>query len=335
MSALQLLFLTFLGSALKVGARRNAKGSSSQVDLSTEELPDCMSIENFPGKCHISVSPGACYTLDDSDPTWQCWNNETAAESRTDADCKDKVGKAGACVFKEREALAKKTDTDLPNCQDVGVKSHCHPIKDMWGACYTKDSSNRQCITKDNEGIGGYRTGDCKTTPVEVNSTVAFDDVCVFRDVEQSVFKCPSVPSFKKDDPAASCTQEGVSYACFSLREGVTWQCVDDNASVPSCISIEIPKDQQAEEGETYDGVCVHEGSSSWKAAKKGDKLSIRTTSTTVTKTTTSSTSQQTSETTTQTPASTSTTTKSGTVKSQLGFAAVAVLAVLLKASLM
>merc|ERR1712187_576347 len=188
---------------------------------------------------------------------------------------------------------------------------------------------------------------------------------CIFTTVEQTLFKCPSVPSFKKDDAAASCNQEGVSYACFSLREGVTWQCLTGDASVPNCIATQIPLNEQAEKGETYDGVCVHEGSSSWESAEDGDKLSIRTTSTTITtesttttstttestttesttitstSTTTEPTSQTTSKQTTetpstsQTPASTTTTTTSGTVKSQVGFAAFAVLAVMLNALLM
>merc|ERR1712187_334836 len=181
---------------------------------------------------------------------------------------------------------------------------------------------------------------------------------CIFTTVEQTLFKCPSVPSFKKDDAAASCNQEGVSYACFSLREGVTWQCLTGDASVPNCIATQIPLNEQAEKGETYDGVCVHDGSSSWESAEDGDKLSIRITSTTTTteSTTTASTastattassttaeptsqttSKQTTETpsTSQTPASTTTTEKSGTVKSELGFAAFAALAVMLNALLM
>jgi len=102
-----------------------------------DELLDCMSIDNFAGKCHISGSPGACYTSDDTDPTWQCWNDDTAAASRTDADCQGAVGKAGACVFKEREALAKRGDDDLAHCQDVGHKSDC---QGAWEACYSEDS---------------------------------------------------------------------------------------------------------------------------------------------------------------------------------------------------
>merc|ERR1712187_418583 len=228
-------------------------------------------------------------------------NDDTAAASRTDADCQGAVGKAGACVFKERDTLAKRTDDDLAHCQDVGHKSDC---QGAWGACYSEDSGLFYCITKDNEAIGGCRAGDCKTTPVEVNSTVVFDDVCIFTAVEQTLFKCPSVPSFKKDDAAASCNQEGVSYACFSLREGVTWQCLTGDASVPNCIATQMPLNEQAEKGETYDGVCVHEGSSSWESAEDGDKLSIRTTSTTTTSTTTESTT------------TTGTTTESTTVES-------------------
>merc|ERR1711904_246833 len=134
------------------------------------------------------------------------------------------------------------------------------------------------CIRK-GEDNSGYRAGDCKVTPLKVNSSAAYDDVCVFRDVEDPVYTCPTVPTFKKGDPAQSCAQEGVSFACFSLREGVTWSCLPKDASKPSCISTEIPVDQRKDKQkvETYDGICVH-----GMAAKK------YTTTTTTSQTTTS-----------------------------------------------
>jgi len=251
-----------LGFAAVVSAKR-IDHRASQASLSVEKDPlaglkSCFDVPNYANKCKVSKSPGACYAKEDAEDDeamWQCWNDGMAPETMTDATCKNVVGKAGACRFEEHSV--KKADADLKPCRSVkGFSTQCHPVTQQWGACYKEESDVWMCFGKDNELIDDFRQGDCKVTPVNGESTETFDGVCRFAEVQETIYKCDTVATYNKSNPAQSCSgREDMPMACFSLEKGVTWQCHEDTVN-PSCKSTAIP-DGESETVKTYDGSCL------------------------------------------------------------------------------
>jgi hypothetical protein len=269
-----------VGLVTVISAKRipSIEGQSATLAVDHSEiLEDCMGLPNFPGKCLVSKSPGACYSAeDDSEQTWQCWTNEQAPETMNNDTCKNAVKKAGACRFYKHDVVVQ--DADIMKCSNVeGFVSQCSQVVGVWGACYQKDSDQWQCIEKTNTMLDGFKQGDCEVLPVDVNSSVVYDGVCSFEQAEQTLYKCSTVPSYNKDEPAASCSYSEVPFACFSLRSGVTWQCFESlaNGTNPKCASTQVPVDEQLAKGDRYDGACVLPGHPAFDGAKNASELLV------------------------------------------------------------
>merc|ERR1712019_317086 len=128
------------------------------------------------------------------------------------------------------------------------------------------------------------------------------------------VLSMVTVPTYNKEIQGASCCENKVPFACFSLKQGVTWQCFDSDEN-PSCASTEIPGSEEEDATDTYDGACVNMASRKYKSAKNASRLvrSVRKKRTTVTTTTTTTTITTTTTTTSTTKSTTTSTTETTT----------------------
>lgn len=249
----------------------------------SSEPRDCLGVPTFPGKCRISTSPGACYSLPgDADPSWQCWIPDQSPETETDQACKTLLSKQGACEFKDYGKPV--TDKDLKSCFDIpGFKTQCSPLNDKWGACYKAGTPIWMCLNKGNPDIDSLRI-DCKVTSIDDTGSEAFDGACVFGDFVQTLYKCDTVPTYNKETASTSCLGPPQSpFACFSLNPAESWQCWPggENATNPSCITT------LSASGATYDGACVNNNSPDYPNAKDAGTISTTTSTTTGPPTTT------------------------------------------------
>lgn len=229
------------------------------------------------GQCMPSLVPGAYYTNPgDKDPdgmsdkSWQCFSPDTAHYLWTNAHAVEQ-GFVGACIFGDYSSTT--TPDQIDDCTMV-QKAHpakCSPGPSMyWGACYKKGSPEWKCVPLGDATIPGLAKGDCKAGVVNdaggAPTKDFFDGVCRFKEETPVVYKCDTVTEYHEGD-ASTCSGGGANFdkACFTLKNGVGWQCMDPDTpwGASPCDWTQLPDSS----GDFYKGACVFPGNDQYKHA--------------------------------------------------------------------
>jgi hypothetical protein len=192
-----------------------------------------------------------------SSEQWACWNPDTVASVRTEAEAKAQ-GFEGICTFAD---FAKNVQPDdVPECHHIPFD--CSPgHSKYWGACYSNETEQWDCIAQPStvpaeskdvaeKFIQNAAKGDCKAIPRRdrPDEDLFYQGVCRFVHTERKFFKCDTVKTYQSTN-AETCSGSFNS-ACFSLKTGVIWQCFPDSLDNPSCVLTATPA------GGHYDGSC-------------------------------------------------------------------------------
>lgn len=184
----------------------------------------------------------------------------------TESECDD-AGFDGACTFKDFGKRLK--DEEIPDCATLSFyHTQCNPVVDNWGACYVEGAEEHSqwlCMHDSAlEDIERLRRGDCRAQTVPPKNDRTYDGVCRFPKQEQLVYRCDTVPTFRKGDPKTTCNAEHLLFAaCFSLKSGVTWSCQKEQQMNPSCRT--TPTGVQG--ARSYSGACLFRGADGYDRA--------------------------------------------------------------------
>lgn len=235
------------------------------------------------GMCLPSKSPGAYYTKQGekdvdgkSDRPWMCfnpdfdknrWTNEAARAMATPYE--------GACLFADYGSTT--TPDEVEYCSEH--LSH-HPAvcapgpSEYWGACWSSSSENWKCVPIGDESEAGLAKGDCKAQ-VLLDKRGAptkrfYDGVCRFKQTKTVMYKCDTVATYSST-AGRTCGDGSFDKACFTLKDGVYWQCFSKEQpfSTTPCDWIPLPD----ESDEFYRGACVFKGNEDYDDAADAHNL--------------------------------------------------------------
>jgi len=244
-------------------------------------------VKTAAGQCLPSTSPGAYYTKPGqkgadgkSDKPWGCFSPDFAKDLWTNVKARAQ-GFEGACLIKDYSSSATPGSVDHCSKHLSHHPAVCSPGPTMfWGACWSKHSENWRCVPKGDATIPGLAKGDCKAAALlEPKSSVPtqyfYDGVCQFEQKALKLYKCDTVPGYAQGD-AATCGQ-GVSYgddkACFSLRSGVQWECLEANKPFNTPCDWTVQPNPYS--NEFYKGACVFPSNQQYKNALDAHNLTV------------------------------------------------------------
>jgi hypothetical protein len=274
---------TTTGITTSTSTRTAAGGLRYCEDISTfyRVNIDQNGTKSAAGQCIPSQSPGAYYTKvgekaqdGKSDLEWMCFNPTFDRSLWTNAAAQTN-GFDGACLFEEFESTMQPGDVEDCSQHLSHHPAFCAPGPDMfWGACWSSLSENWKCVPKGDPTISGLAKGDCKAQVLLENGAPTdsfYDGACRFMKEEQKQYKCDTVPSYSASI-ASTCGGGDGSYdkACFSLKSGANWQCLDKDTPFGSPCDWTLLADGSKQ---FYKGACVFKGDEGYDAALDAKNL--------------------------------------------------------------